>query len=174
MDQIIESTHTWGVLLMEFDFIQKIVMICVVGKHDGKEVDFYGVLSNVVVLNKVLGYKVILFKCTRFDTNQKKKRIKHDYNLTTIQVNSTWYDNDPFILATQAQQVFYLDDYKNGHNWKVVQKVNHRHIWDVPENDTTVACVREMSDGSNEKAYQDDESHNLNWFVEQDDGCEFQ
>ena len=148
--------------------------ICVVGEHDGEEVDFYGVLSNVVVLNYVLGYKVILFKCTWFDTNQKKKRIKHDYNLTTIQVSATWYDNDPFILATQAQQVFYLDDYKNGHNWKVVQKVNHRHIWDVPEKDTSIACVKEVSDGSDKEAYQDDESHNLNWFVAQDDGYEFQ
>ena len=66
----------------------------------------------MVVLNYVLGYKVILFKCTWFETNQKKKRIKHDYNLTTIQVSSTWYDNDPCILATQAQQVFYLDTIK--------------------------------------------------------------
>ena len=112
--------------------------ICVSGDHDGEEIDFYGVLSNVVVLNYVLGYKVILFKCTWFDTNQNKKRIKHDYNFTTIQVTSTWYDNDPFILATQAQQVFYLDDYKNGHNWKVVQKVNHRHMWDVPKRDTNM------------------------------------
>ena len=79
-----------------------------------------------------------------------------------------------FILVTQAQQVFYLDDYKNGHNWKVVQKVNHRHIRDVPEKDTSVACVREVGDESDEEAYQDDESHNLNWFVEQDDGYEFQ
>ena len=94
--------------------------------------------------------------------------------MTTIQVSATWYDNDPFILATQAQQVFYLDDYKNGYNWKVVQKVNHRHIWDVPEKDTSVASVREVSDGSDKEAYQDDESHNLNWFVAQDDGYEFQ
>ncbi|RVX02608.1 hypothetical protein CK203_016440 [Vitis vinifera] len=148
--------------------------ICVSGEHDGEEIDFYGVLSNVVVLNYVLGYKVILFKCTWFDTNQKKKRIKHDYNFTTIQVTSTWYDNDPFILATQAQQVFYLDDYKNGHNWKVVQKVNHRHMWDVPERDTNIEIDEEVCGGSDEEAYQDNESHELNWFVEQDDGFEFQ
>ena len=41
-------------------------------EHDGKEVDFYGVLSNVVVLNYILGYKVILLKCSWYDTNQKK------------------------------------------------------------------------------------------------------
>ncbi|RVW27633.1 hypothetical protein CK203_099152 [Vitis vinifera] len=148
--------------------------ICVSREHDGEEVDFYGVLSNVVVLNYVLGYKVILFKCTWFNTNQKKKRIKHDYNFTTIQVTSTWYDNDPFILTTQAQQVFYLDDYKNGHNWKVVQKVNHRHMWDVPEKDTNIEIDEEVCRGSDEEAYQDNAFHELKWFVEQDDGFEFQ
>ena len=102
--------------------------ICVSGEYDGEEVYFYGILSNVVVLNYILGYKVILFRCSWFDINRKKKKIKHDHNFTSIQVSSTWYKNDPFILATQAQQVFYLDDYKNGPNWKVVQKVNHRHM----------------------------------------------
>ena len=50
--------------------------IFVFGEHDGEEVDFYGILSNVVVLNYILGYKVILFKCSWFDTNQKKKENK--------------------------------------------------------------------------------------------------
>ena len=45
--------------------------IFVSGEHDGEEVDFYGILSNVVVLNYILGYKVILFKCSWYDTNKK-------------------------------------------------------------------------------------------------------
>ena len=68
--------------------------ICVFGELDGEEVNIYGVLSNVVVLNYILGYKVILFKCSWFDTNQKKKKIKDYHNFTTTQVSSTWYDND--------------------------------------------------------------------------------
>ncbi|KAL6202785.1 hypothetical protein ACLB2K_026490 [Fragaria x ananassa] len=28
----------------------------------------------------------------------------------TVNSNSVWYENDPFILATMAKQVFYLDD----------------------------------------------------------------
>ena len=144
--------------------------ICVSGEHDGEEVDFYGVLSNVVVLNYILGYKVILFKCSWFDTNRKKKKIKHDHNFTSIQVSSTWYKNDPFILATQAQQVFYLDDYKNGPNWKVVQKVNHRHMWDVPEKGSCLEVGKEVCGGSEDDAYQENESRDLNWFFEEGDG----
>ncbi|KAM1523267.1 hypothetical protein ACFX10_013309 [Malus domestica] len=43
--------------------------------------------------------------------------------------------SDPYVLATQAQQVFYIDDLKLGHPWKVVQKIQHRHVWDVLEKD---------------------------------------
>lgn len=37
-----------------------------------------------------------------------------------------------FILATQARQVYYVDDMKRGGNWKVVIKVQHRGIYEVP------------------------------------------
>ncbi|CAN6586409.1 unnamed protein product [Malus baccata var. baccata] len=53
-------------------------------------------------------------------------------NFYDILVN---YDGDPYVLAKQAHQVFYIDDLKLGHPWKVVQKIQHRHIWDVPEKD---------------------------------------
>ncbi|XP_062112702.1 uncharacterized protein LOC133823866 [Humulus lupulus] len=42
---------------------------------------------------------------------------------------------EPFVLANQVSLVFYLDDIKkskDNKDWKVVQKVNHRHIWDIP------------------------------------------
>ena len=37
------------------------------------------------------------------------------------------------ILATQAYQVFYLEDPKNGINWKIVQVVQNKHVWNVPK-----------------------------------------
>ena len=85
------------------------------GEHDGEDVNFYGVLTNVVELDYLFGYKVILFKCKWFDTNRKYKRIQQDPHFTIIDISSTWYENDPFVLATQARQ-FYLNDYKNGQN----------------------------------------------------------
>ncbi|KAL5579027.1 hypothetical protein UlMin_011469 [Ulmus minor] len=43
------------------------------------------------------------------------------------------YKDDQFILASQAQQVFYVEDPSRGPNWRVVQHVNHRSIWDITE-----------------------------------------
>ena len=36
-----------------------------------------------------------------------------------------------FILASQASQVFYLDDPKLRNQWRVVQKYSPRNIYDV-------------------------------------------
>ena len=128
--------------------------ICVSGEHDGEDVNFYGVLTNVVELDFLFGYK---------------KKIQQDPYFTIINVSSTWYENDPFILATQARQVFYLDDYKNGQNWKVVQKVQHRHLWDILEVDHATEVDANFDQTTEDVAYQENESCDIEWSFELDD-----
>ncbi|KAK2633809.1 hypothetical protein Ddye_028601 [Dipteronia dyeriana] len=103
------------------------------GEHENATVDFYGILKDVIQLKYMFNYQTVLFKCDWFDTNVKKKRIQKDYNYTCIDVSHKWYESDPYILAIQAHQVFYVNDHKFGSSWKVVQKIQHRPIWDVPE-----------------------------------------
>ncbi|KAA0059144.1 uncharacterized protein E5676_scaffold201G00310 [Cucumis melo var. makuwa] len=38
-----------------------------------------------------------------------------------------------FKCERQAAQVFYVDDYKLGQDWKIVQQIQPRHVWDIPE-----------------------------------------
>ncbi|XP_052210599.1 pheromone-processing carboxypeptidase KEX1-like [Diospyros lotus] len=54
--------------------------------------------------------------------------------LVSVNTSRKWYVNDPYVLATQAEQVFYIGDMKNGSSWKIVQKVCPRNVYDVPEN----------------------------------------
>ena len=143
--------------------------ICVFGEHDGEDVNFSGVLTNVVELDYLFGHKVILFKCKWFDTNHKNKKIHQDPHFTVKNISSTWYENDPFVLATQARQVFYLDDYKNGQNWKVVQKVQHRHMWDILEVDNTIEVDRNFDETIEDDAYQENESCGIEWSIGLDD-----
>ena len=44
-------------------------------------------------------------------------------------------DTRYFVLATQAEQVFYIGDPRNGSSWKIVQKVCPRNVYNVPENE---------------------------------------
>ncbi|XP_060673911.1 uncharacterized protein LOC107404290 [Ziziphus jujuba] len=107
--------------------------IWVVGDHDGESCDFYGVIEDILVLDYRSKHSAVLFRCAWFDTNVKKKKMITEFQIISINVTSYWYKNDPFVLASQAKQVFYVDDYKMGQHWKVVRKVHHRHLWDFPD-----------------------------------------
>ncbi|BBN68905.1 hypothetical protein Prudu_637S000100, partial [Prunus dulcis] len=85
-------------------------------------IDFYGKLTNVVQLLYKDRYQVIMFKCRWFDSNPNRPgSVKIDHGLLSVNINRTWYDDDPYILANMATQIVYLDDPKAGSSWKVVQ-----------------------------------------------------
>ena len=65
--------------------------------------------------------------------------------------------------------MFYLDDYKNGQNWKVVQKVQHRHLWDILEKDITTEVDGNFDETIEDDAYQENESCDIEWSFGLDD-----
>ncbi|KAH7862248.1 hypothetical protein Vadar_002030 [Vaccinium darrowii] len=107
--------------------------IVVKGENQGGETDFYGVLVDIIELQYCHGNRVFLFKCDWWDTGNKKTGIKKDGHLTSVNISRKWYREDPFVLATQVEQVFYINDVKNGGKWQVVQKTCPRNVFDVSE-----------------------------------------
>nr|XP_016474121.1 PREDICTED: uncharacterized protein LOC107795833 isoform X2 [Nicotiana tabacum] len=104
----------------------------------------------MIELEYLNGNPVLLFKCKWFDL-RKKTGMQKDKNLTSINVNRFWYEHDSFVLATQARQVFYIDDPKLGENWRIVLKFQDRHLYDVPEMQNS-----ETGNGeTNDEVYQD-------------------
>ena len=72
-----------------------------------------------------------------------------------------WYENEPFILATMAKQVFYLDDPAMSEGWKVVQVMSHRNIWSAATlggDDESGPSEPIITDQPNEP-YQEDSPH---------------
>ncbi|XP_012853260.1 PREDICTED: uncharacterized protein LOC105972825 [Erythranthe guttata] len=103
--------------------------VCTDSIHKGKMIKFYGVLEDVIELSYVCGYRCVLFSCKWFDLD-RHKAVKIDGDLTSINVGKFWYKNEPYILANQVSQVFYVSDTKLGGELKVVQHVQHRHLFD--------------------------------------------
>ncbi|XP_022862578.1 uncharacterized protein LOC111382774 [Olea europaea var. sylvestris] len=101
---------------------------------EGESCNYYELIEEILELNYIFYHKVELFKCMWYDTNVSRKNIHTDIGITSINVSAHWYENEPYVLARQACQVFYEDDYKLGQNWKVVQKFHHRRVLDVPDN----------------------------------------
>ena len=98
---------------------------------------FYGHLEEILAFSYIFRNRVLLFKCKWFDTDPKKKRLLTYKNITSIFINSEWYKDDPFILASQAKQVFYIVDPLNGPNQSVVQEFTHRRLCDILKTETT-------------------------------------
>uniref|UniRef100_A0A803NJS8 DUF4218 domain-containing protein n=1 Tax=Cannabis sativa TaxID=3483 RepID=A0A803NJS8_CANSA len=92
--------------------------------------NFYGVLEDIIEMSYLRGYNVLLFKCKWYDT--RNRNIQEDGNFTSVFVRDLWCQDDPFILASQAQMVFYTNDDKNGSDCRLAHKVSHRNIWNVP------------------------------------------
>ncbi|XP_073036742.1 uncharacterized protein [Primulina eburnea] len=81
------------------------------------ELDYYGILQNVIELDYEGGRRVVLFEC---DWVSKGERLKLDEdgfmlaNFTNVKRH-----NEPYILASQAMQVFYVEDPVDC-NWHVI------------------------------------------------------
>ncbi|KAL6269216.1 hypothetical protein ACE6H2_026127 [Prunus campanulata] len=115
------------------------------GGGESTDIDFYGKLTTVVQLLYKDRYQVIMFKCRWFDTNPNRQgSVKIDQGLLSVNMNRTWYDDDPYILANMAKQIVYVDDPKAGSGWKVVQQMDHRNVYAIPELDPSDVDVADQ------------------------------
>ncbi|PWA88122.1 hypothetical protein CTI12_AA123200 [Artemisia annua] len=92
---------------------------------------YYGQLEEILEF-EYIPFKVVLFKVKWFDTNNLGARIKrctHRNNITKIMTDRVAFENEPYIISTQATQVFYLDFPGKRGNLKTVQDSYHRKIW---------------------------------------------
>nr|KAJ0189019.1 hypothetical protein LSAT_V11C800443290 [Lactuca sativa] len=79
--------------------------MCVGDEND--ELIYYGVLLEVLELDFILGRNVFVFRCKWYNTDPKEKKMVVDHNLASIDITSKF--------------------------WMVVQRVNHRNIYDIQE-----------------------------------------
>ena len=115
------------------------VMVEVEGSHDDKPIEFYGVLKEVIELqynsNLNIRRSVVLFQCDWYNLHGKTVGLRDDGHFKSVNIQSFWYKSEPFILATQPIKIFYLQDTSLGKSWRIVQKFEHRGMYNVPEYD---------------------------------------
>ena len=85
--------------------------VCVKGtNYTIDETDYYGQLQEVLKL-EYLGCPIkrtVLFKCEWFDiTSNVGMRIHKQYKLVDVNHTRRYAQDEPFVLAMQAQQVYY-------------------------------------------------------------------
>ena len=67
-------------------------------------VAYYGRITDMIELDYYGHFKVVLFRCDWFEAQEDI------FGLTYVHFNKRCYRDDPFILACQARQCFYIQD----------------------------------------------------------------
>lgn len=106
--------------------------------------DYFGVLTDIIKLTYGI-YSVVLFKCEWWDVHSRGRGIKKDKNgFTLINTSRTLPTDVSYILAAQAEQVYYVKDTKDP-KWLVVVKTKPRDFFDLPpdreEDNRTVSNI---------------------------------
>jgi hypothetical protein len=111
----------------------------VVVKGDGSagNVYWYGVVKKIYAHDFPTGKEVILFECDWYDvpaTSKSKGRgFKRDqYGIIDIDPTRLRYVNDPYILGTQAEQVFYVKGAKKPDLLTVI-RMKPRNLFAMPD-----------------------------------------
>ncbi|XP_010451613.1 PREDICTED: uncharacterized protein LOC104733759 [Camelina sativa] len=86
-------------------------------------VAFYGVIKEIVLMDYHM-FQVPLFRCSWANKGNGVKE-EDRFTLVNLHMNQTSFLNDPFILASQAKQVFYSRDDENS-PWYVVMRAPPR------------------------------------------------
>ena len=85
-------------------------------KEDSRR-EYYGVIDDIVELDYIGDNKIVMFKCLWWDVDSNGRGVKVDeHGITLINKSRTLKTNEPFVMASQCEQVFYVEDITNS-NW---------------------------------------------------------
>nr|GMD66202.1 hypothetical protein CCACVL1_09462 [Ipomoea batatas] len=106
--------------------------ILVKGDADTGNLDYFGVLTDIIQLNYQGGNNVILFKANWWDVYHKTGFKVDKFGFPMVNITRKLQTDEPYVLASQAEQVYYVSDIKEP-NWHVVVKTKPRDFYDLPD-----------------------------------------
>lgn len=101
------------------------------------DVNYYGILTDIFELDYRGHFRVVLFKCDWVDINRRSGIKQDEFGFTLVnfkRLTNTGknFSDEPFVLASQAEQVFYVQD-PIEKDWHVVVKHKPRDLFDMNE-----------------------------------------
>lgn len=97
------------------------------------EIEYHGLLENVFEICYGHTTKYCLFECKWYDPGKAGTKVD-DFGVVSVNTTRGKFGKEPFILANQAQQCFYIQDPVES-EWSSVLKIPNRDIFDVDNDD---------------------------------------
>ncbi|KAK9052958.1 hypothetical protein SSX86_029588 [Deinandra increscens subsp. villosa] len=104
--------------------------------------NYYGKLTEIIELEYSCNYKVVLFRCDWVDIRPSRGLKKDKYGFPLVNFSKPLahtgeaLKDDPFIISSQARQVFYIEDVKDV-GWSHVIMTKPRDTYDMGSNIST-------------------------------------
>ncbi|CAK8572390.1 unnamed protein product [Lathyrus sativus] len=119
-------------------------------------VPYYGTLVDIIVLSYD-GFKVPMFKCEWANaTNPRGIKIDKlgftSINFTKLLHYGEHEDNEPYIQASEAQMVFYVDD-ENEQGWSIPVHLKPRDLYDMGGNDEIMSPIEPYPSQNSEQIF---------------------
>ena len=103
------------------------------------DVAYYGRVVDIIKLKYLGDYSVLLFKCEWFDSTSGRGVRKDEHGFTLVDFSrmtntSVRMEDEPFILATQAEQVYYSQDQFDP-DWFVAMKMKPKNVYNLEDDE---------------------------------------
>jgi hypothetical protein len=99
---------------------------------NGNRQTYYGRIEEIWELDYAPNFKIPLFRCQWVKVTGGGVTVDKDYGMTTVDLNNVGYKDEPFVLAADVNQVFYVKDMstkqKRGKNDNKSTNEPKRHI----------------------------------------------
>ena len=132
---------------------------------------YYGVLINIIELNYSNKYQYVLFKCQWAGVISGNGCKKDEFGFPLVNFSRLIHTGDrlidePYVLTSQASQVFYVEDVRHK-DWVVVLKSKPREVFDVGIN-----ASNDDDDDDDDDDDVDTYMENVPYNVATDDACD--
>ena len=90
---------------------------------NGQKDTYYGYIEEIWELDYGPSFQVPLFRCKWVNLTAGVK-VDPQYGMTTVDLNNLAYDTDPFVLADDVAQVFYVKDMSTKSKKKISKRIH--------------------------------------------------
>ena len=100
--------------------------------YDKETTEMYANITDIVQLQYISSFEdhrcVVLLCCRWYNLFSRIAKPRADDYFKSINVKAAYQTNEPFILANQATQIFFLEDtFARSDDWRVLQRFEQRN-----------------------------------------------
>lgn len=131
------------------------------------DVTYYGRLKEIIELDYMGRFNVVLFKCDWVDVTLGRGIKKDEWGFTLVNFSNLIHtgeklEHEPFIFASQANQVFYVNDHLNP-GWSIAIGVKPRDIYNEGSDEMLEDAEFEPYHASFVEDVAESSNHNRSW-----------